>query len=74
MNKELLSDIIYAAISITVWFFLYPINVDRLSGIKPTLHSWDMFHTVMLYNPFDELQKSDCQYWAEKFSPMFFFL
>ena len=35
-------------------------HVDRFLDIEPSLHPWDKFHLIMVYNPFNVLFDSAC--------------
>ena len=35
-------------------------HVDRFLDIEPSLHPWDEFHLIMVYDPFNVLFDSAC--------------
>ena len=45
-------------------FILYFVNmidhVDRFLDIESSLHPWDTFHLIMVYDPFNVLFNSAC--------------
>ena len=42
-------------------------HIDRFAYTEESLHSWDKPHLIMVYDPFNVLLDSVCQYFVEDF-------
>ena len=52
-----------------VWFLFFNLMwyITLIADIEKSLHPWDKSHLIMVFNPFNVLLDSVCQYFVEDF-------